>query len=127
MADPTARPLRRGCASVNPPIATTWRQPASALGARMNAASCVWSTAGRYPPSGDGQQLLGYRRVAAAGLAVAIEERDLADRGDNPGILGRGGERVAPAQGGPERRHAIDVDAWRRAGERNRRTPVISS
>ena len=61
----------------------------------------------------------------AVRLAHQVEEGDLADRGGDAGVGGRGGKRVAAAHRGTEGHDPRGVDAWEGAGPGDRRRPVL--
>ena len=58
-------------------------------------------------------------------LADDVEEGDLADRGGDARVVGGGGQRVAAAHRGAEGRDPVGVDPGQRAGEGDRRAPVL--
>ena len=94
------------------PIATTWRQPASAPG-RVDERGLVGLSDGGEMAAGRrgrfDRGLHGRRR--AIGLTLAVEERHLADRRSDRRVLGSRSERVATTERGPERRDPAGVDA----------------
>ena len=58
-------------------------------------------------------------------LAQDVEEGHLAHRRRDPPVVRRGGERVAAAHRGAEGGDPLGVDAGQRAGEADRRAPVL--
>ena len=59
------------------------------------------------------------------GLAQDVDEGHLAYRRRDPRIVRCGGERVAAAHRGAEGGDALGVDVGKRAGEGDRRAPVV--